>query len=287
MVAIGTNDLAHMGNLMDVSARAAGAIVSFVVVAVILLQTSTTLGLVVLIGVPLLLLAIGPILRPLQRRNMQQREMMGHLSNLASDIVGGLRVLRGIGGERVFHERYAAESQRVRRAGVGVARLQSVLDALQVLLPGIFVVIVVWIGARFAVQGLISPGELVAFYGYAAFLMMPLRTATEFANKAIRAVVSARRVIRVLALEPEIEDPATEVTPPGPDAVLHDVATGVRIRPGLTTAIVTEPPEQAAEIADRLGRFADGDVRWGRRRPRGPAAAPGPRADRGLRHRRR
>jgi len=53
------------------------------------------------------------------------------------------------------------------------------------------------------------------------------------------------------------------VVPPGPDAVLHDVATGVRIRPGLTTAIVTEPPEQAAEIADRLGRFRDGDVRWG------------------------
>ena len=40
VVAIGTNDLAHMGNLMDVSARAAGAIVSFVVVAVILMQTS-------------------------------------------------------------------------------------------------------------------------------------------------------------------------------------------------------------------------------------------------------
>ncbi len=71
VVAIGTNDLAHMGNLMDVSARAAGALVSFVVVAVILLQTSSTLGLVVLVGVPLLLLAIGPMLRPLQRRNMR------------------------------------------------------------------------------------------------------------------------------------------------------------------------------------------------------------------------
>ena len=41
---------------MDVSARFAGAVVSFVLVAVILLQTSVTLGLVVLIGVPLLML---------------------------------------------------------------------------------------------------------------------------------------------------------------------------------------------------------------------------------------
>ena len=77
-------------------------------------------------------------------------------------------------------------------------------DYRSYLLPGIFVVTVVWLGARFAVQGRISPGELVAFYGYAAFLMIPLRTATEFANKWIRAFVAARRVIRVLALEPEV-----------------------------------------------------------------------------------
>jgi len=59
VVAIGTNDLSHLGNAMDVMARAAGALVSFLLVAVILLRTSVTLGLVVLIGVPLLLLAIG------------------------------------------------------------------------------------------------------------------------------------------------------------------------------------------------------------------------------------
>ena len=138
---------------MDVSARFAGAIVSFLLVAVILLQTSVTLGLVVLIGVPVLMLLIGPLLRPLQRRSGHQRQLMGELSNTATDIVGGLRVLRGIGGEQVFHDRYRRESQTTRQAGVEVARLQSVLDALQVFLPGVFVVLVVWLGARSAVAG--------------------------------------------------------------------------------------------------------------------------------------
>ena len=55
VVAIGTNDISHIGGAMDVTARFSGAIVSFVLVAVILLQTSTTLGLLVLIGVPLLM----------------------------------------------------------------------------------------------------------------------------------------------------------------------------------------------------------------------------------------
>jgi ABC-type multidrug transport system fused ATPase/permease subunit len=266
VVAIGTNDISNLGQVMDVSARFSGAIVSFLLVAVILLSTSVPLGLLVLIGVPGLMLLIGPLLRPLAGRSAHQRHLMGELSNTASDIVGGLRVLRGIGGEDVFHDRYRRESQATRQAGVQVARLQSVLDALQVFLPGVFVVLVVWVGARYAVQGQISPGELVAFYGYSAFLMIPLRTATEYANKLIRARVSARRVIRVLALTPDHLDPADPAEPPPPGAELADARTGLRISPGLMTALVSDQPDEAAALADRLGLCApevDDDVTLG------------------------
>ena len=266
VVAIGTSDLEHLGNLMDVSARFAGAIVSFVIVAVILLQTSTTLGLIVLIGVPLLTLLVGPLLKPLQVRSTHQRELMGALSNTASDIVSGLRVLRGIGGEQVFHDRYRGQSQATRRAGVQVARLQSALDALQVFLPGVFVVLVVWIGARFAVQGQISVGELVAFYGYAAFLMIPLRTATEYANKLIRARVAAQRVRRVLALTADHVDPEHPAASPPVGAPLHDRRTGLTLRPGSLVAVVSEHPDESALLAERLGltgAVVDDDVLLG------------------------
>jgi ABC-type multidrug transport system fused ATPase/permease subunit len=266
VVAIGNTDLSSLGQVMDVTARFAGAIVSFVLVSVILLQTSTTLGLLVLIGMPALMLLIGPLLAPLQRRSAVHRELMGELSNTASDIVSGLRVLRGIGGEQVFLDRYRRESQRTRRAGVRVARVQSVLDALQVFLPGLFVVVVVWLGARYAVDGKISAGELVAFYGYAAFLMLPLRTATEYANKVIRARVAARRVCRVLALEPDLRPvPQPEPSPPV-GSMLVDTRTGFSARPGLLTAVVSEQPDDSAYLADRLGLHTpepDDEVRLG------------------------
>jgi ABC-type multidrug transport system fused ATPase/permease subunit len=67
VVAIGTNDLSHIGQVMDVTARFAGAIVSFLLVSVILLSTSVTLGLVVLLGVPFLVLMIGPL--PVEHRH--------------------------------------------------------------------------------------------------------------------------------------------------------------------------------------------------------------------------
>jgi ABC-type multidrug transport system fused ATPase/permease subunit len=103
----------------------------------------------------------------------------------------------------------------------------------------------------------------VAFYGYAAFLLMPLRTATEFANKWIRAFVSARRVCRVLALEPEMDDPGQPYDEPPVDAELVDVTSGLRVPHGVLTAVVSDRPEDAAVLADRLGRYADGVVRWG------------------------
>lgn len=256
VVAIGISDQESVGNLMDVTARFAGAIVSFLLVSAILLRTSVPLGLLVLLGVPLLMVAIGPLLAPLQRRTATHRHLMGELANTASDIVGGLRVLRGIGGEQVFSERYRRDSQATRFAGVRVARLQSLLDALQVLLPGVFVVLVVWFGARLAVAGQITPGELVAFYGYSAFLMIPLRYATEFANKLIRALVSARRVCDVLSLQPDHTDPEDPAASPPPRAQLYDARTGFRARPGLLTAVVTTTPDEAAALADRLGLHA-------------------------------
>jgi ABC-type multidrug transport system fused ATPase/permease subunit len=259
VVSVGANDMAQIGNSVDALGRAVGSLVAFFVVSVILLTTSVTLGLTVLIGLPLLLLAIGPLLRPLQQRNMAAREMQGELNSLASDIVAGLRVLRGIGGEDVFHRRYVAESQRVRDAGVRVAKLQSLLDALQVLLPGAFVVVVVWLGARLAVQGAISPGELVAFYGYAAFLVIPLRTATEFANKVIRGRVAASRLLAILALQPEFAEPTAPAAEPAGNRLV-DEQSGFVATPGLLTALVCDDQVATAAVADRLGKFLPGRV---------------------------
>ena len=84
------------------------AIVSYIVVAVILLATSTKLGLLVLLGVPLLTLSLSAVIRPLQQRQREQREEVGRLTALGADTAAGLRVLRGVGGEQAFFDRYQA-----------------------------------------------------------------------------------------------------------------------------------------------------------------------------------
>lgn len=259
VVSVGNSDIAHIGNAVDILLRGVGAIVAIVAVTVILIRTSTPLGLTVLIGVPIMAAAVGPLLKPLHRRQHAHRDLQGELSTRAADIVAGLRVLRGIGGEQVFADRYTGESQRVRHAGVRVAAVESVLEGAQILLPGLLIAGVTWLGATFAIRGEITAGQLVAFYGYAVFLIAPLRTLTEAADKLTKGHVAARRVVRILQLEPEV----TGGVGHSAGGLLRDVASGVGIRPGVFTAVAAAVPEEAVTIADRLGGYADGDVDFG------------------------
>ena len=282
-----TTDFGRMGSAFDVTARFSGALVAFVVVATILLRASTALGLVLLLGGPLLISSLTLVMKALSRRQEALRAEFGILSSLGADTVAGLRVLRGIGGEEEFVRRYAVQSGRVRAAGVRLAGVQATLEAAQVLLPGVFVLVVVGMGAHLALREDISPGQLVAFFGYTTFLTMPLRTAVEFVDRLTSTRVSARRLARILAVTPDHPDHPEQrqskvVGGPGPHApggpattfdcleagrsgALVDPVSGVRIEPWRLTALVSARPEDGAEVLARLGRTSPGrhGVTWG------------------------
>ncbi|MEV0896337.1 ABC transporter ATP-binding protein [Actinoplanes sp. NPDC049802] len=261
VVAIGTSDITHIGGAVDITSRGIGSLLAVATITVVLLRTSVPLGLIVLVGVPLLMLVVGVLIRPLHERQRAYRESQGRLTGRAADLVGGLRVLRGVGGEPALAARYRAESQALRAAGVRTARVESLLEAAQVLLPGAFLVLVTWLGARFAADGRLTVGQLVSFYAYAAFLVAPLRQLTEAIDKMTRGHVSSRRVVAMLRVSGHLPDPPDPV--PLPVGELADPESGVRVPPGLLTAIVAATPADAARIADRLGRYEEGATAGG------------------------
>ncbi len=248
-------DAMRIGSSYDSFARFSGAVVSWIVVSLILLATSVQLGLIVLIGVPVLGSLTTPLMRPLHRTQAAQREAAGRLAALGSDTVAGLRILRGVGGEAVFLNNYRRQSQRVRVAGTRIATPQAALESGQVLLPAVLTGVVTFLGARDVMNGSLQPGELVAFFGYSTFLTTPLRTAIEYVIMSTRAYVGAGRVLRILAIAPHVRDrPDPE---PWPETVerLEDERSGVVLERGQLVALVTETADEAAQLGDRLGRF--------------------------------
>ncbi|GGJ00602.1 multidrug ABC transporter permease [Saccharopolyspora subtropica] len=261
VVAVGASDIHRIGSLFEVIGRATGSLLSFVVAAVVVLWISPLLGVVVLVGVPLATVGIGPLVEPLRRRAETRRERLGKLSAQAADIVSRLRILRGIGGEARFRDRFTETTQQVRAAGVASGRIEAWLGAAEVLLPGLVTVAVTWLGARLALNGTISVGELVAFYGVSAFLVIPVRTATEAAYAFSSALVAAKRVTTLLQVRPEPGPPPDpKPLPPGP-LELHDESRDLRIPAGQLTVI--DAGEHAEALAERLAGHDGSDVRAG------------------------
>ncbi|MFF9064462.1 ABC transporter transmembrane domain-containing protein [Streptomyces sp. NPDC014891] len=253
VVAVSTGDVEKIGWFVEALSRFAAGAVVLVVICVGLVVYQPALGVVVAVGIPVLALAVLPLLPRATRRADLQREKAGRATELASDTVAGLRVLRGIGGEDLFLGRYRAASQEVRTAAVHSARMWALISAIQVVLPGILLIVVVAYGARLALDGRITVGELVTVYSAVALTYHPLRNFEEIAMAFSFSRPSAKRAARVLALT-RTTGPATAAD--GDAAAtgdLYDPLTGLLAPAGRFTAVVCGDPDVAGRLADRLG----------------------------------
>ncbi|MEV7686844.1 ABC transporter ATP-binding protein [Streptomyces bungoensis] len=252
VVAVSTGDVEKIGWFVEALSRFTAAALTVVVACVGLLVYQPALGVVVAVGLPVVALAALPLLPRATRRADLQREKAGRATELASDTVAGLRVLRGIGGEDLFLDRYRRASQEVRHAAVRSARMWSLISAIQVLLPGLLLIAVVWHGVHLARHGRITVGELVTVYSAVMILSYPLRHFEEIAMAYSFSRPSAKRAARVLSLErPTDAGGSREAGVPGGD--LYDPATGLLAAEGLLTAVVCGDPDAAGRLAERLG----------------------------------
>ena len=272
VVTVGTTDIWHLSHALIVVGPGVGSLVGVVVVAVLVLSISPLLGLLVLLGVPAVTIVAGPLLGRLHRAEAEYRRQQGELASRAGDIVAGLRVLRGVGGEELFAGHYRRRSQALCREGYRVGAVTSWVRGLATGMPALFVALVTWVAARMVVQGTISIGDMVAIYAYAAVLAIPVLFLLLSGRELVRGMVASRRVVELLQLRPEIDEPAgpgrdtgpVDPAPaPGRSASLHDPASGLTVRPGELVALATAGRAEVKALADRLGRYVESEVTLG------------------------
>jgi ABC-type multidrug transport system fused ATPase/permease subunit len=259
VLSVASSDADEFGAMTEIIARSLAQLVSYLTVAAIVLSISPLLGVVVLVAAPVLVGAALPLLRPLHRRQQVERSRNSDLTSMAADIVAGLRILRGIGGERTFGRNYARQSQLAREAGTSSGIWQAAVEAVGVLLSGVFLVSLVWLGSQQVTAGALTVGQLVSFLGYGLFMVGPIRSFFELAQKTTRALVSARRAISIFEQQPPWRERAGAVPLDGTAELVDDVS-GFVARPGLLTVVVSAVPEQSAALADRLGRYLAADT---------------------------
>ena len=242
------------GAVGEIVSRMIASVLAIGVLAVVMLSESPRLGLLLLVMAPLMVMVSWPLLKPLSEARVVQRSRQSTLTGMATDIVAGLRILRGIGGERTFGDNYARQSQAVRRASDAAAPWQAAVMALAVLTSGVMMVMITWLGTKEVMAGSLHPGELVSFFGFAVFLVMPIQTIFMFINRWTQAKVSATKAITLLRQTPPWTEPENPVALPR-EGALVDEQTGFRAESGMLTVIVSAIPDDSARLAERLGRY--------------------------------
>ncbi len=264
LVSIGTSDAKRVGTVNGVLPFAVAGLAGLLVSAVVLLTMSLPLGLLVLLGTPPMLYLAHLIGKPLERRSEAEQERSAFASGIATDLVAGLRVLKGVGAERAAVDRYRRTSQDSLKATLRAARAQAWHNGALLALTGVFIALVALVGGTLAAAGEISVGDLVAAVGLAQYLITPFSIFSWVNGELAQGRASAARIADVLNAPPAVG--AGDATLPVPAAGHVKLAAlnrgalrgvGFEARPGELLGVVATDPAAATDLLDCLGRAAD------------------------------
>ncbi|MDV9176131.1 ABC transporter ATP-binding protein [Streptomyces sp. W16] len=261
---VATEDAKRVGAVNMALMSGIWAIAGVAVSAVALLLISVPLGLIVLLGTPVLLWLGHLLSKPLERRSEAEQDRAAHASGVAADLVAGLRVLKGLGAQQAAVERYRRTSRISLSATLRSARAESWQTGLVLALTGGFIALIALVGGRLALDGALTLGQLVSAVGLALFLLGPLETFAWVNAELAQGRASAARVAEVLAAGPAVVD--------GDDPVTEPVRGGLRLRgvrlggldgvdldlaAGKLTGIAVTDPAGAEALLRCLGRETD------------------------------
>ncbi|MGC9671142.1 ABC transporter ATP-binding protein [Planosporangium sp. 12N6] len=249
-----TNDVQQVQMLVVLSCTMLVAAPIMCVGGVIMaLREDVGLSWLMLVSVPVLILAIGLIIRRMvpQFRLMQTR--IDAVNRVLREQITGIRVVRAFVREPYETERFATANADLTATALRAGRLMVLIFPTVMLVLNASSVAVLWFGASRVDSGEIQIGALTAFLSYLMQILMSVMMATFMLMMVPRAAVCAERIVEVLDTESSVTPPSRPVTEvpargelelrgvrfqyPGAEApVLRDIS--FRAGAGTTTAII-------------------------------------------------
>ncbi|MGE0217356.1 MAG: ABC transporter ATP-binding protein [Mycolicibacterium sp.] len=289
LLSISSTDAEETAYLLDYVPRMIGAVVATVACGAILLSIDVTLGVIVLVGVPIVMTGLQLSAPVIANRVEHQQAEIGRATALATDLISGHRPLQGIGAQRNAAARYRTASRRSLTATLRAARIESAHAGAAAAAGALAAMSVAVAAAYFAIRGDLTVGALITVIGLAQFLAEPFSVLATMPSAVAESRASANRVAAVLAAPTRelagVHAPRTgagssarltlrQGAPDDPAALSLEVAAGEFV------AVLTAEPRDVATWMDLLsGRspapgdgavLVDGrdigDIPYGRRR---------------------
>ncbi|MDI9972078.1 ABC transporter ATP-binding protein [Rhodococcus sp. IEGM 1307] len=257
LLSVSTSDADRAAWIADITPRAAAALTAAIGSAVALLLIDVPLGLAVLIGTPVILGLLQLAAPLITRRATDQQAAVARASAMATDLVSGLRPLRGIGAEVSASRRYRTVSRDALGATLHTAKSSAVFAGVSMTVSALLAVGVAGVAGWFALEGRITIGELITVVGLSQFFIEPLGVLAGLPGFLALARASADRLALVLDAEPLLPAGSGR-TLDGSELSLSGVsyrslsALDLRVTPGELLGVVAYRPQDAEALAALL-----------------------------------
>jgi putative ABC transport system ATP-binding protein len=248
---VATTDAERATYGMHAVALVAAATTALTVAAVSLLTIHVPLGLAVLVGVPVVVTALQVLGPLITRRAAAAQEAAGHTTALATDLVRGVRALRGIGAQDSAAATYRRASRTTLTASLRAATTNGVYQGVTAAAGGLFLAVVAGFAGWLAVEGALTIGELITVVGLAQFVAEPVRLLAIAGQMLATARASADRVARLLSAPPVLT-PGTRTEVPGHGLALEHVT-----HRSLTDLSLTVGPDETVGVVGYEERDCD------------------------------
>jgi ATP-binding cassette subfamily B protein len=183
-----------------------GTMMAAAILVIVFVQDAET-ALPAVIPLPLITALILLFGNVVGKRFQRAQETYSAMSDTVQETFAGIRVIKSFVKEWWFIKKFADTNDDYREANLALVKLFGIFFPLISFLSGLTTLIVLLVGGGRVVEGLMSPGDLVALFSYLQMLIWPLMGAGFMVNMIQRGTVSLGRVNAILGTEPSIKSP--------------------------------------------------------------------------------
>jgi ATP-binding cassette subfamily B protein len=207
IMARATNDLKAVRMLLGPGIRnSLNTVIMGTAAIALMFVINSELTLYSLIPLPVLTIAVAIFSSRIFRRFKKVQEQFSSISAGVQENLSGIRVVKAHAQEENEKRKFKQLNEEYLNNNMSLAKIWGPFFPFIMLIFGIGIIIVLWLGGRLVIAEKISLGQLVQFNGYLMMLTFPMMALGFVINLVQRGSASMGRLMEILEQVPEIQD---------------------------------------------------------------------------------